>query len=284
MKTYCISNKDCRTKNPGSCLAFIRPGRVKGFVMNGDEEGGSAKDTGSSQDEPAAKKSSSACDPVGVSHSDFLKQSGNIDDAFGLTRLSSDNVVFPAVSVKKGVLEKTEASMQVSSIFLQAQTFKDKGVVVLQEDGGAEHNYCPKGKYDRHWEITPGGANKIKEGEQEHCNDFILAFDSSLAKYRDAVNDASAKKIKFGSEKEARNYLKRKTKVHPDQWISTFWCLALKTKIRDEMNWHLPKFISPRVDKNCSKAIIRFQSSNLPEVGKHSSDEIIKDCEPGKKK
>lgn len=284
MKTYCPNNKDCKTTDLGSYSAFIRPGIVKGFVMNADEEGGGAKDAGSAQDEPAATKSSSVCDPVGVSHSDFLKQSGNTDDAFGLTRLSSDNVVFPAVTLKKGILEKTEASMQVSSIFLQAQTFKDKGVVVLQEDGGAEHNYCPRGKYERYWEITPGGANKIKEGEQEHCNDFMLAFDSSLAKYRDAVNEAAAKKVKFRSEREARNYLKRKTKVHPDQWISTFWCLAFKTKIRDEMNWHLPKFISPRVDKNCSKAVIRFQGNNLPEVGKHGSNEIIKDCEPGKKK
>ncbi|HKH59482.1 MAG TPA: hypothetical protein VKA49_01555 [Flavitalea sp.] len=285
MKTYCENSKYCRTGNFSDCIPFIQPRSVRGFVMNADEggDGDSTKGTGTLQYEPA-KKSSSVCDPVGVSLADFLKQSGNTDDAFGLTRLSSDNIVFPAVSVKKGILEKTDASMQVSSIFLQAQTFKDKGVVILQEDGGVEHNYCPKGKYDRHWEITQGGANKIKEGEQEHCNDFILAFNSSLAKYRDAVNEAGTKKIKFGSEKEAKNYLKRKTKVHPDQWISTFWCLASKTKIRDEMNWHLPKFISPRVDKNCTKAVIRFQSNNLPEVGKHGSDEIIKDCEPAKKK
>lgn len=283
MKTYCLNNKDCRTSGSGSCIAFIRPAAVNGFVMDANEEGGNTKDTSHSQDEPAVKKSSSPCDPVGVSHADFLKQSGNTDDAFGLTKLSSNNVVFPALSLKKGILEKTEASMQVSSIFLQAQTFKDKGVVILQDEGGVEHNYCPKGKYERHWEITQGGANKIKEGEQEHCNDFILAFDSSLAKYRDAVNEAAGKKIKFRSAKDAKNYLKKKTKVPPDQWISTFWCLASKTKIRDQMNWHLPKFISARVDKNCSKAVIRFQSNNLPEVGKHGSDEIIKDCEAAKK-
>jgi hypothetical protein len=305
MKTFCRHKSSCNTTDYRSDSAFIRsagtlnslPGidgrrttvqekTVTGFVENGDkEETGGAKDEIAPKEEAVTKEvPSAACDPTGVTYDDFLKQSGNIDDAFGLTRLSSSNMLFPAVALKKGVLEATSASMQVSSIYLQAQTFKDKGIVILPEDGGVENNSCPKGRYQRHWEITPSGATKIKEGEQEHCNDFILAFNNSLAVFRDAVNDASSKKIKFSSETAAKNYLKRKTKVHPDQWIPTFWCLAGKTKIRDTMNWHLPKFISPRVDKNCAKAVVRLQSMNLPEVGKHSSEEIIKDCEPAKKK
>lgn len=220
------------------------------------------------------------CNPTGVSYADFLKATGNIDDAFGVTTVDSNHVTFPDVVLKGGVLQKTTAGMQVSSFYLQAQTFKDKGVVILQDDAGGENNYCMHGKYERYWEITQRGADKVKEGEQEHCNDFMMAFDLTLAKYRDAVNSTAGKK--FASDAAAKAYLQKQTKVHPDKWQSTFWCLAGKTRDRDKMNWHLPKNINPRINKTCDKAILRLWDTNLPEIGKHPSAEIINGCD-GKK-
>lgn len=257
---------------------FQSPKIISSFVENGDSEASQQVPTTTVTAAPAA---TSPCSPVGVTYDEFLKQTGNIDDSFGITTLSSADVVMPEVVLNKGVLQKTSASFQANSFFLKAQTFKDKGIVILQDDGDATNNYCPKGRYERHWLVTASGADKIKEGEQEHCDDFTLAFNLTLAKYRDAVNSAAGKS--FASEKKAKTFLEKKTGVHPDKWAGVFWCLASKTKDRDKMNWHLPKYINPRINKACDKAVVTLSTANLPEIGKHKPDEIIKDCgEAGK--
>ena len=304
---FAISNHNCNnplqyTKNSSSLFfkPFIQPqlsgnnsniklmaNSVTAFVPNGDTfDDKPVKQDDSKIEEVAPTEikvsSTSSCNPTGVTNDEFLKVNGNKDDAFGITRLNSNDVIFPEVILNKGKLQKTDASMQVSSFYLKAQTFKDKGVVIMQEDGGTENNYCPKGRYERHWEITPSGADKIKEGEQEHCSDFNFAFNLSLAVFRDAVNAAVGKT--FTSESKAKSFLEKQTKVHPDKWQSVFWCLASKTLERDSMNWHLPKFINPRINKTCNKAIVRIGSMNLPEIGKHPSTEIVKDCEVKKDK
>ncbi len=247
--------------------------KIKAFVTN---DGGETEQQDGGSSFSAAPASGASCNPAAVTYDEFLKQTGNIDDSFGITTLNSGDVTFPEVVLKNGKLQKTGAGFNASSFFLKAQSFKDRGVVILQDEGGAENNYCPKGRYERHWLITTSGADRIKEGEQEHCDDFNLAFNLTLAKYRDAVNSAAGKS--FASEKKANAFLEKKTSVHPDKWQSVFWCLASKTKERDTMNWHLPKFINPRINKTCDKAIVTLSAMNLPEIGKHKSDEIIKDC------
>nr|DAK73164.1 MAG TPA: hypothetical protein [Bacteriophage sp.] len=219
-----------------------------------------------------------SCDPQGVTIDQFLSQSGNTDDSFGKTTLNRDDVTFPEVILKNGELQKTVAGMPVSSFYLLPQTFKDKGSVIIQEGGsGEENHFCPKGTYDKHWQITPAGSDKIKEGEQEHCSDLTLAFNLSLAKFKDAVNSAAGKK--FASQSQANTYLEKQTGVHPDQWNNYFWCLASKTRIRDTQKWHYPKSLRTRVDEHCQKAITVLGAANLPDIGQHPSTEIIKDCD-----
>lgn len=288
MSRALYTNGDGIPANTSTGTFFQPRNTINAFVTNGDEvpmDNGTVKQEEKTETvETTTVKAGTtvSCDPTGVTYDEFLKKTGNTDDAFGITRLSSNDVTFPEVVLDKGVLQKTTAGMQVSSFYLQAQTFKDKGFVILPEDGGVENNYCPKGKYERNWEITASGADKIKEGEQEHCNDFTLAFNISLAKFRDAVNAAAGKK--FASDAGAKAYLEKQTKVHPDKWNDYFWCLAGKTRERDTNNWHLPKLISPHINKTCNKAVIRLGSMNLAEIGKHPSEEIIKDCETKKGK
>ncbi|MDR6943344.1 hypothetical protein [Mucilaginibacter pocheonensis] len=241
------------------------------------------QDGGVTEVKPTEIKASTgpSCDPKGVTIDEFLKQSGNTDDSFGKTTLNRADLTNPEVVLKNGVLQTTTAGMPVSSFYLLPQTFKDKGSLTIQEGGGgADQNYCPKGTYDKYWQINQSGSDKIKAGEQEHCSDFTLAFNLSLAKFRDAVNDAAGKQ--FGSDAIAKTYLEKQTGVHPDQWNNYFWCLASKTKERDTQKWHSPKSVRTKVDEHCQKAIMLLSAANLPDVGQHPSAEIIKDCDTKK--
>jgi hypothetical protein len=217
--------------------------------------------------------SGSHCEPVGVTYDDFLKKTGNIDNAFGVTKFNSSNVIFPEVVLNNGKLEKTDADVQVSSFYLLPQTFKEKKQVISLDDGDAYNHYCPKGKYDLYWQVTKSAAEKIKEGEQEHCNDITLAFSLSLAKFKDDVNKDAGKSFK--SLKKAKAYFKKKTKVDPDNWANYFMMLAKKTEDRDKLNWHLPKNYRTRINQTCDKVEIVLASPHLPEIGIHPSSEII---------
>ncbi|WP_419788543.1 hypothetical protein [Mucilaginibacter sp. SP1R1] len=253
---------------------------VTAFVPKEGETGDAKDDPKPQTVETTEIKASNdaTCDPQGVTYDEFLKSTGNVKDAFGITKLTNNGVTFPQIVLSGGVLQKTSAGIQVSSFYLKPQIFKDTGVVILQEDDRTgENNFCSRGKYERYWNITTPGANKVKEGEQEHCNDFKLAYTLSLVKFRDAVNAAAGKK--FASEKQAKAYLLKQTKVDPDHWNDYFWCLASKTEDRDKMNWHLPKNIKPRLDKKCEKAMIYLNDINLPEIGKHSSAEVVDGCD-----
>ncbi len=217
--------------------------------------------------------SGSHCDPVGVSYADFLKKTGNIDDAFGITKFGLSDVIFPEVILSKGKLKKTDADVQVHSFYLLPQTFKVKDPTIMSEDGDKFNHYCPRGTYDLYWIITKSASEKIKEGEQEHCNDINLAFNLSLAKFKNAVNSSAGKK--FTSLKKAKAYLKKKTKVDPDDWNNYFMSLAKKSEQRDKMNWHLPKNYRTRINQACDKAETILTSAHLSEIGKHPSSEII---------
>src|SRR5207253_114293 len=136
------------------------------------------------------------------------------------------------------------------------------------------------GKYPSRWRIYPAGANKIGEGEQEHCDDFRYAFDISLRRYADAVNQLSTSKRVFRDEAAVKSHLSRTLGVNPDDWQSVFVCLAQKTKIRDSKvrDWHTPHLRSLPMTYECKYAEFIIGENSLPQVGQHPSSEIIKGC------
>ncbi len=223
--------------------------------------------------------SSPNCTPQGVMIDVYLSQSGDTDKSLGVTNLNRSDVNVPGVNLLNGILQKTTAGFQATSFFLLPQIFKDKGSLSLQETGDINNNSCPKGTYPKYLNITQSGSDTIRDGENEHCSDFKLAFDLSLAKFRDAINSTTQT---FGSDAQAKSSLQQQTGVHPDKWGDNFWCLASKSKERDTQNWHSPKFVRARVDQSCQKAVANINPGNLPEIGKHPSTEIIKDCDTKK--
>jgi hypothetical protein len=229
----------------------------------------------------------STCSPVGKARADFLKEPNVTTNDFGLTRLDVNAVTFPAFSAKRKqggfAIEPTTAALPViQSVFTDAGVFTEGDAHFISQNGGD----CPSAKLPIRWIIAPGGATSIKQGEQEHCEDFQLAFDLSLKRYAAAVNALAGRR--FPSETAAERAVTRITGVAPKDWVSVFLCLARKTKLRDGTGpggWHTPRPMMrpPQLATNCDHVTALVQASSLPQVGQHPSPEIIKDCgETGK--
>ncbi|MHB1057967.1 MAG: eCIS core domain-containing protein [Rhodanobacter sp.] len=234
-----------------------------------------------------APVAASTCSPTGKKRADFLKEPNVTTDDFGLTRLDVNAVVFPAFSTKRMrggfVIEPTTAALPaIQSVFTDADTFTEGEAHFIAQDGGE----CPSGKKPIRWIITSGGAAKIKQGEQEHCDDFQLAFDLSLKRYAEAVNTLAGHHV-YASQAQAERAVTRIAGLAPKDWPGTFLCLARKTRLRDGSNgWHTPRPMMrpPRLDTGCDHVSAWVQASSLPKVGQHPSAEIVKDCgETGKK-
>jgi hypothetical protein len=230
------------------------------------------------------------CDPKGLKRADYLKQPGTSTGDFGLTPLSASSSIAPTVVTKpvKGgvrIQPTTTALPTIPSVYTTTDTFVEGEAHFI---GGEGRNPCPSGKKPIKWLITPKGADKIREGELDHCADFQLAFDLSLKRYAAAVNALAGKRT-FANQAAAERALKKAVGVHPNDWFDTFACLARKTKVRDKQGWHTPRptMREPKLDANCEFVYAWVTENSLPEVGqaKHPATDIIKDCgEAGAKK
>jgi len=154
--------------------------------------------TGSGQS--TTQSASGSCTPTSLSRRDFLSQTGNRQDTFGLTTLDTSQVTYPEVRTRRvrGCLRlwQTTATLPtISSIYTRAGTFTEGEGIVTGEAGE-----CPQGRYPLRWTIDSNGAQKMAEGEQEHCDDFRYAFDISLRRYAEAVSRRLPRAGDFGIE------------------------------------------------------------------------------------
>lgn len=238
----------------------------------------------------AAAGSSVVCTPTGMSRRAFLAATGNRRDIFGLTVLSGQ-VTYPAVGLTRAGrrfrLQPTQAALPtIQSRYTQSGRFSDGETRNFPGSPG-----CPRDSYPVQWRITPSGAAKIAAGEQEHCNDFQYAFDVSLRRYAEAVNQLAQSQRTFSGSRAANRYLTRVTHVSPANWQTVFECLARKTLLRDTVargaarGWHTPisRNLGPddraiRARHRCRYFERRITASSLPQVGRHPSSQIITGC------
>jgi len=229
------------------------------------------------------------CDPQGLSRPEYLKQTGTSTKDFGLTTLSGTAEV-PTVATsaaakgKKGVtLNPTDAKLPpLTSVYTKADVF-------IEGESISDPGECPGGKYPLKLFIDSSGAKKIREAELEHCADFKYAFDISLRRYADVVNNLSKKDTVFTSQKAAENYVAKIVGPAPDTWGRVFKCLLEKSKkARDgteaKPGWHTPHLLlgrPPRLKDNCDFARAVISEGSLQQVGKFKSQDIIKDCGEG---
>lgn len=232
---------------------------------------------------PAATASATpTCTPTGFSRADYLTQPGTSVNDFGLTRLTIGAVTFPTVTTTRSrgrfrIDPTTAALPTIPSVFTQAGTFDEGTAHFIDQDGTSG---CPSGRIPLRWLIASSGAAKIQEGEQEHCSDFQLAFDLSLARYAAAVNAIARAGTTFASQARAERAVQARVGVAPADWQTVFTCLAQKTLIRDRHNDHLPQpdRRPPRLADNCAFARIIVSDRSLRRIGQTSSASLVQGC------
>lgn len=161
-------------------------------------------------------------------------------------------------------------------------------------DEGVVHNDTPECKEERieanrktgtsalpiHWTLTPDGAKLCKQAELEHCNDIRAAFDLTLGLYASAINNLAASERTYSKADEAVKDATRAAGVAPDMMIYRFNDMALKTRLRDDSEWHTATPIGDRNKKDeprkegC-KYFFTIDGTSWPQVGPHDSSEVM---------
>ena len=202
-------------------------------------------------------------------------------ELFGLTQLSTGGTkpelrVGPASSGKGFVVLPTGTSLAkpITLQYLQPGRYPEHAIRLRLQEGG------PPGGYLRLWEITADGSEAIKAGEQEHCDDFRLAYYLSFYRYAELVNEVAAQGTVFPTEAAAKVALKGKVFIEAAQLPDYFKCLADKMRDRrDKAGWHTPRKSDPALGYDSKLrddvAVRTLSARSLPDVGKHPPGELL---------
>lgn len=232
---------------------------------------------GSGSSGATGSSSQGSCTPRALARADFLRQPGVTQNDFGLTTLEVSQVTFPQVTLarSRGALRLQATNAALPTI---PSVYTGQGIFTEGERIFTGSQVCDAGRYPVRWIITPQGAQKIAAGEQEHCSDYQFAFDISLARYAQAVNQLATAATPFASQATAERRLARETGTHPRDWQATFVCLACKTKLRDHNGSHTPR---PRFDAPvypCQYTRAWVSDTSLPRIGQTASNQIVTGC------
>jgi hypothetical protein len=266
-----------RLAGNAAVASVLRPDRRVLPVQRDGPDAGPPADAG-----PANAAAPGTCAPTSLSRQAFLQQPGVTTTEFGLTTLDTSQVTFPDVRLDGRRLQPTSAALPViNSVCVGSGVFLDPQDVIRVV--GQAGSGCPTGDYPRRWNITGPGADRIRAGEQEHCDDFHCAFDISLRRFADAVNRMAAAGRRFGSEAAAKRALRQSTGVAPDDWQLVFLCLAGKTRLRDGRanSWHTPHTRHLDPYPHCRYVETIVDGTSLPHVGAHPPASIIRGCGEG---
>jgi hypothetical protein len=207
---------------------------------------------------------------------------------WGLTQLSGaggeqpDFKVAAAPSGKGVVVQPTKASIPpIPMQFMKPGRYLDQLSSISGQEGGA----LPPGSYQVVWSVTKEGSERIRAGEQEHCNDFQLAFYFSLYRFAEIVNQMATQGTEFPNEAAARAALARQVAIEPAKLPGYFKCLGDKmAEKRDSSHWHTPppakaERATVEYDSTLRKnvAVVEINQKALPEVGKHPSITLLFD-------
>lgn len=138
---------------------------------------------------------------------------------------------------------------------------------------------------DVFWNFSAAISTLVKQGEQEHCDDFAEAYKISLKEAEDVLNNHIVGKS-FGpkaSKTDAQNLVLTEigSKLthaglgnDKTKWASTYDTLFTKTLVRDNSGWHSISKGARSVDGagNVVYEIVKGSS----QIGSHASNTIIK--------
>jgi hypothetical protein len=171
-----------------------------------------------------------------------------------------------------------------NSIFTKSGTYDDGNEVT------PSGRPCSGKTVQRRLHITDAMAEKIKQGEIEHCEDKKYAFSISAAQFNQAANDlAAAEYCPKGPplqdkgpacEREFRERFKARTGVDFDQQDKVSNCLIGKSKVRDDSHWHDIQSDAGTYDSGCGTVTYTPDPALARDIGTHDSSTIISGCAP----
>ena len=135
--------------------------------------------------------------------------------------------------------------------------------------------------------VTDKGAETLKQGETEHCEDDKLAFTLSHGRYNQALKELEGAFCANGTPPDKSNRIcepefakrfKDRTGIDFDQRKTIADCLIRKSSLRDDRGWHDARPATVSYDRDCRTATYIIDQTSLPEVGRHLSSEIVKGC------
>lgn len=231
------------------------------------------------------------CVPVGLSRADFLSVNGNDVSEFGHTLISvTQTMLNPTMVTFQRVGRSRRVKPMpivvnlpaIESFYTQAGIFYEgsQRVVFGPEDD------CLTDTYSLQWRISSDGASKIREGEQEHCDDYNYAYANSVLPFVTEVNRLASGSRTFGSERAGKRYLQRVIGFNPDDWFTRFSCLLRLSLQRDRVtrgftrSSHdpIPFTNAPNRYNRCRHATVSITARSLPQVGQIGSAAIITGC------
>jgi hypothetical protein len=217
-----------------------------------------------------------ACSPAGVTHDKVVAIPGASPGSLGHTK--PEKMEFGL----KGDFDNGTCK----AVLTQEPTLAFKHFVYTKEGtypiGTTEDpkGRC-KGKVNAFLKITRKMAERIKDGEIEHCKDARRAFALSHGKYVAAVKQLARgfpAKDRKTCNAELLKRLADKVGLDPSRWTTFADCLFAKTLERDK-TWHQVDPGPAQFSADCKTATFTPDpATSLTEVGKHPSDEVVKGC------
>jgi Domain of unknown function (DUF4157) len=213
----------------------------------------------------------------------------NGEEALAVVHLDPNEAKAPPIAANP-VSENGKTAFKLKPTHAEMPPLRSAYTQAGRYDEGVKHNSDPDcapqrirlgtGAFPIHWTMTPDGAEKAKQGEQEHCDDIRAAFDMTLGLYASAINNQAASERTYRTEAEAIKDGERAAGVNPNEMLLKFYQMALKTKIRDDNDWHTAKPIGdPRkkdqpLEQNC-EYFYTIDASSWPEIGAHPTSAVI---------
>ncbi len=225
------------------------------------------------------------CSPTPLSRADFLARNGNDVSELGHTSfllnrnlLSPDTIQYQQVTRGRFKLLPIQVNLpSIDSIYTQVGRFTEGS---HRFEGSPD---CIADDYPIEWRIASSGADKIREGEQEHCNDYNLAYQLCILPLVQNVNRLASTSRTFRSEISAKREITRLIGFNPDDWFDKFRCLLQQSLVRDSISRrqvrgsHTPnvQFSAPDRHNHCRAITVTISGSSLREIGTQPSSSII---------
>lgn len=222
------------------------------------------------------------CAPKPVSVDEVRKSAGADSHTWGFTN--------PVLSsgVQQVVFENGICKFKVTSLpsiafdpFVYTRANK-KGEHYLDGTDISLDQPCVGAPFEKHVQITPEMSEVIRDAEIEHCNDNHRAFDLTYGRYITLIKALSGGFMGMdvsNCNDVVAHVFKDIAGFEPGDLVDKMTCLSRKSQLRDKPDWHQFSLGTPKYAKDCKSATYTpdYTTTN-PEVGKHSSAEIIKGC------